>query len=81
MTPADVAACLHVSPQRVRQLDSELCPERCLCGARRYSAELVAAFVAKREADRAALSKARASRINAIREKYQPRRRKAPGNP
>ena len=81
MTVAEVARRLGVGAHRVRQLDGALCPSRCQCGTRHYSPEAVAAYEQKRAADRAGLARSRAERINEIRNRTQPRRRKAPGDP
>lgn len=69
MTTADVAARLGVSRARVHQLDPELRPERCACGARRYDERTVAAYEVKREQDREALSAARRKRMLTLRAK------------
>lgn len=67
MTVADVAHRLGVGAARVRQLDAELGPVRCACGARRYDERAVAAYEAQRAQDRAALSQARRERMLALR--------------
>jgi hypothetical protein len=80
MTVVEVAARLGVGRSRVHGLDHELNPERCACGQRRYTEAAVAAYEARRAVAREALSKQRAARMHAIRDKFQPRRRFAPGN-
>lgn len=80
LTVAEVAARLAVGRSRVHALDAELRPERCACGQRRYTEAAVAAYESRRAAAREALSKQRAARMRAIRDKFQPRRRFAPGN-
>jgi hypothetical protein len=78
VTSGQVAGLFGVSRSRVYQFDAELRPERCACGARVYSAAVVEAFAARRAAQLAELSKARADRMRTIREVYQPRRRRTP---
>jgi hypothetical protein len=78
VTSGQVAGLFGVSRSRVYQFDAELHPTRCPCGARVYSAAVVEAFAARRAADLAALSKAKADRMRAIREEFQPRRRRRP---
>lgn len=68
MTTADVARRLGVGTPRVRQLDAELRPERCACGARRYDPAAVAAYEASRAAAAAELSQARRERMLRLRE-------------
>jgi hypothetical protein len=51
----------------VHQLDGELAPERCACGARRYDPAAVEAFEAKRARDREARSQARRERMLELR--------------
>lgn len=68
MTVADVAARLGVSAPRVHQLDTELRPERCTCGARRYDPAAVETYEAQRARDHAALSQARRERMLALQE-------------
>lgn len=80
MTTAEVATRLRLSRSSVHRLDQELKPSRCQCGSRIYTEAAVAAFEAQLPAARAALSEARAARMRAIRDHYQPRRRHAPGN-
>ncbi|MGH9886442.1 MAG: hypothetical protein ACREBE_12985 [bacterium] len=69
MTVGQVAERLDVSPQRVRQLDHELHPERCACGVRRYNPSTVAAYAAKRARDREQLSLERSQRMHALRQR------------
>lgn len=67
VTVGEVAERLGVGVARVRQLDVELHPERCACGARRYTAAAVEAYEVKRERDRGALSQARRERMLSLR--------------
>ena len=69
MTVGDVAERLDVSRQRVRQLDHELHPVRCACGGRRYDPSAVRAYEAKRDRDRAQLSRDRSARMRALRQR------------
>jgi hypothetical protein len=80
LTVAEVAARLGVGRSRVHALDAELCPTRCACGQRRYTEASVSAYEARRAVARETLSKQRADRMRALREKFQPRRRFAAGN-
>ena len=69
MTASQVADRLGVSRSRVHQLDGELRPERCACGARQYDPAAVAAYMVQRAAERAALSRARSARMRELRER------------
>lgn len=80
MTVREVANRLSLSRSSVHRLDHELTPERCRCGARIYTEAAVAAYLERLPAAREALSKQRAARMRAIRDEFQPRRRRAPGN-
>lgn len=69
MTASQVADRLGVSRSRVHQLDPELHPTRCACGARRYDPRVVAAYEAKRESARVQLALSRAARMRELRQR------------
>jgi hypothetical protein len=74
LTVSQVAARLGVSRARIHQLDVELTPRRCACGARIYDPSAVAAYEQRRAAAREALSAARSERMRAMRDEFHPQR-------